>query len=121
MAGPGDPPENRRHDRFPGSLTVQVTGDGTQRFGTIFQISLGGAFLEVSPLPAVGALVELRVLEGGERHALRAEVRYRAANDVGPRGIEGVGVSWRELTPEGRGLVERIVSRAQVGKPLRGE
>jgi hypothetical protein len=29
-------------------------------------------------------------------------------------------VSWRELTTEGRTLVERIVARAQVGKPLRG-
>jgi hypothetical protein len=119
--GTGDPPDNRRHDRFPGSLTVQVTGDGTQRFGTIFQVSLGGAFLEVSPLPAVGAVVELRVLEGGTHQTLRAEVRYRAATDAGPRGLEGVGVSWRELTPDGRGLVERIVARAQVGRPLRGE
>lgn len=119
--GGNDPPENRRHDRFPGTLTVQVTGDGTQRFGTIFEVSMGGAFLEVSPMPAVGSLVELRVLESGERQVLRAEVRYRAGNDTGPRGIEGVGVSWRELSPEGRLLVERIVGRAQVGKPLRGE
>ena len=49
-----------------------------------------------------------------------ASGRYRSASDVGPRGIEGVGVSWRELTAEGRTLVERIVARAQVGKPLRG-
>jgi len=119
--GTNDPPENRRHDRFPGTLTVQVTGDGTQRFGTIFQVSLGGAFLEVSPLPPVGSIVELRVVEGGARHTLHAEVRYRAANDVGPRGLEGVGVSWRDLSAEGRGLVERIVARAQVGRPLRGD
>ena len=113
--------EARRHERFRGTLTVAVSGDGTQRFGTIYEVSMGGAFLEVSPLPPVGGVVELRVVEGGAQTTLRAEVRYRASNDVGPRGLEGVGVSWRDLTPDGRALVERIVARAQVGRPLRGE
>jgi hypothetical protein len=115
-----DPQENRRHDRFPGTLTVQVTGDGTQRFGTIYEVSLGGAFLEVSPLPAVGNVVDIVVVESAARTIVRAEVRYRVASDVGARGIEGVGVSWRELGPDGRALVERLVGRAQAGKPLRG-
>lgn len=116
-----DPQDNRRHERFSGTLTVQVTGDGTQRFGTIYEVSLGGAFLEVSPLPAVGATVAINVVENGERLTLHAEVRYRVASDMGARGIEGVGVSWRELSMEGRALVERLVGRAQIGKPLRGK
>jgi len=113
--------EARRHERFRGTLTVRVSGDGTRRFGTIYEISLGGAYLEVSPLPAVGAVIELTVVEGGARHSLRAETRYREASDVGARGVEGVGVSWIELSPEGRTLIERMVGRAQAGKPLRGE
>ncbi len=115
-----EPQELRRHERYAGTLTVQVAGDGTQRFGTIYEISLGGAFLEVSPLPAVGVLVDIHVVEGGARHTLHAEVKYRVASDVGPRGIEGVGVSFRDLEPESRSLVERLVGRAQAGKPLRG-
>ena len=110
----------RRHERFRGTLTVQVSGDGTSRFGTIYEVSLGGAYLEVSPLPAVGAVIEVRVVEGGARHTLYGEVRYREASDLGARGGEGVGVSWRELSTEGRSLVERLVGRAQLGKPLRG-
>src|SRR5512143_3810502 len=110
----------RRHERFRGTLTVQVSGDGTRRFGTIYEVSLGGAYLEVSPLPAVGAIVDVTIIEGGVRHTLAAEVRYREASDVGARGVEGVGVSWRELDAGGRGLVERLVGRAQLGKPLRG-
>jgi len=112
--------EFRRHERYAGTLTVQMTGDGTQRFGTVYEVSLGGAFVEVSPLPAVGALVEIVVLEGGVRQKLRAEVKYRVASDIGARGIEGVGLSWFELPLEGRELVERLVTRAAAGKPLRG-
>jgi hypothetical protein len=81
---------------------------------------MGGAFVEVSPLPAVGAAVDINVVEGGARTTLGARVRYRVASDVGARGIEGVGISWRELSADGRALVERLVGRAQVGKPLRG-
>ncbi len=112
--------DHRRHERFAGTLTVQVGGDGTQRFGTIYEVSLGGAYLEVSPLPAVGASVEVTIVEAGRRYVLPAEVRYREASAIGPRGVEGVGVSWRELSAEGRSLVERLVGRAQLGKPLRG-
>src|SRR5688572_11050465 len=112
--------ELRRHDRFGGTLTVQVTSDGTQRFGTVYEVSLGGAFLEVSPLPAVGALVEIIIVEGGLRHTLRAEVKYRAASEAGARGLEGAGVAWADLGPDGVALVERLVARASAGKPLRG-
>jgi hypothetical protein len=113
--------DHRRHERFPGTLTVQVGGDGTHRFGTIYEVSLGGAFLEVSPLPAIGAAVDVTIVESGLRHVLRAEVRYREASEIGPRGVEGVGISWRELTEDGRSLVDRLVGRAQLGKPLRGD
>jgi hypothetical protein len=112
--------ELRRHERFAGTLTVQMSGDGTQRFGTLYEVSLGGAFVEVSPLPAVGATVDVVVLEGGARHLLRAEVKYRVASDAGSRGLEGVGLSWADLAPDGAALVERLVARAAAGKPLRG-
>jgi hypothetical protein len=111
----------RRFDRFGGSLTVQVTGDGTRRFGTIYEISAGGAFLEVSPLPAVGSHVDIEVMLDGVRHVLAAEVRYRTASDIGPRGLEGIGVAWIEGGAAARELVALLVERAQLGRPLRGE
>jgi PilZ domain-containing protein len=113
--------DSRRHARYHGTLTVKVMGDGTQRFGTIYEISEGGAFLEVSPLPPVGAMVEVTINADGERHRLEAEVRYRAASEVGPRGLEGVGVEWREVGEPARALLSRLLERAQTGKPLRGE
>jgi hypothetical protein len=112
--------DNRRYARFYGTLTVKVVGDGTQRFGTIYEISQGGAFLEVSPLPAVGAVVEVAISSDGERHLLPAVVRYRAASEIGPRGLEGVGVEWQELSPTAKALIEKLIERAQSGKPLRG-
>ena len=114
------PPENRRHDRFRGTLTVQVVGPATQTFGTIYEVSEGGAFLEVSPLPPVGAHIRIEALVDGERASLPAEVRYRLATETGPRGLEGVGVAWGELSPDERELIGRLVERAQAGKPLRG-
>ena len=114
------PPENRRHQRFRGTLTVQVVSTATHTFGTLYEISEGGAFIEVSPLPSVGALVTVAFLVDGERLSLPAEVRYRLATEVGPRGLEGVGVSWTELTPPEQDMVNRLVGRAQAGKPLRG-
>jgi hypothetical protein len=111
--------DSRRHERFRGTLTVQVVGDGTHRFGTLYEISVGGAFLEVSPLPPVGAAIAVTVVSDGERISLPAEVRYRLASELGPRGLEGVGVEWGELGPEETALVERLIVRAQAGKPLR--
>jgi PilZ domain len=114
------PPENRRHDRFRGTLTVQVVGPATHTFGTIYEVSEGGAFVEVSPLPPVGAHIRVDVLVDGVRNSLPAVVRYRLATETGPRGLEGVGVEWTELSPDERELVGRLVERAQAGKPLRG-
>jgi hypothetical protein len=114
------PEEHRRHERFAGTLTVQVSGDGAHRFATIYEVSLGGAFLAVSPLPVVGAVVDIAIVESGVRHVLQAEVRYREASQMGPRGVEGVGVSWHELGGAERSLIERVVGRAQLGQPLRG-
>ena len=115
-----DPNEHRRHERFRGTLTVQVVGDGTQRFGTLYEISAGGAFLEVSPLPAAGAEIRIGVVTDGERTFLPAQVRYRLASELGPRGLEGVGVAWGDLSPAEKQLVDRLIGRAQAGKPLRG-
>jgi hypothetical protein len=114
------PPENRRHDRFRGTLTVQVVGPATQTFGTLYEISEGGAFIEVSPLPPVGATISVQVLIDGERHTLYAQVRYRMATEAGPRGLEGVGVSWEAPGEGEREVILRLVERAQAGKPLRG-
>jgi hypothetical protein len=111
----------RRWERFTGTLTVQIAGDGTQRFGTIYEISMGGAFMEVSPLPAVGAVIKVRITRGGRAHHLAAEVRYYVSGIDGPRGLEGVGIAWRDLAPAERMLMEELVARAQSGKPLRGD
>src|SRR5258708_31471368 len=100
-----EPNDNRRHERFRGTLTVRVVGDGTQRFGTLYEISQGGAFLEVSPLPQVGATIGVTVVSDGERLTIPAEVRYRLASELGPRGLEGVGVSGRELGTAERSMV----------------
>jgi hypothetical protein len=112
--------EHRRHERHRCALTVQVSGEGTRRFATMLEVSLGGAYLQVSPLPAVGAVVDVAIVEGGVRQVVQAEVRYREASEMGPRGVEGVGVSWRDGDAAGRGLIERLVERAQLGRPLRG-
>ncbi len=111
----------RRFDRYGGSLTVQVTGDGTRRFGTIYEISAGGAFLEVSPLPAVGGHVAIEIVVDNVRRVLHAEVRYRVATDVGPRGLEGIGVAWLELGAPDKELVALLLDRAQLGQPMRGD
>jgi hypothetical protein len=113
------PPENRRHQRFRGTLTVQVVSSATHSFGTLYEISEGGAFIEISPLPAVGAIITVGLLVDGERMSLPAEVRYRLATEVGPRGLEGVGVCWTELTVPEKDMITRVVERAQAGKPLR--
>jgi hypothetical protein len=115
-----DASDNRRHERFRATLTIQVVGDGTQRFGTLYEISAGGAFLEVSPLPATGAAIRVGVVVDGERLFLPAQVRYRLASELGPRGLEGVGVQWGELSQLERALVDRLIARAQAGRPLRG-
>jgi hypothetical protein len=111
----------RRHERYGGSLTVQVAGDGTRRFGTIYEISAGGAFLEVSPLPSVGVEISVTVTRaGGERLTLPAVVRYYASGLQGPRGLEGVGIEWLELQPDEKALVDEMIARAQEGRSLRG-
>lgn len=114
------PADNRRHERFRGTLTVQIVGDGAQRFGTLYEISEGGAFLEVSPLPPIGAAIGIVAICDGEQAMLPALVRYRLASDLGTRGLEGVGLSWDELEEDARALVERLLARAQSGQPLRG-
>jgi len=114
------PPENRRHDRFRGTLTVQVVSPDTHTFGTIYEISEGGAFLEVSPLPSVGVIIGVQVLVDCVRSSLPAEVRYRLSTETGPRGLEGVGVAWQELSATDGELLGRLIDRAQAGKPLRG-
>ena len=114
------PIENRRHPRYRGTLTVQVISSATHTFGTLYEISAGGAFIEISPLPQVGTIVTVAIQVDGERMNLPAEVRYRLATEVGPRGLEGVGVCWTELTPAETDMVLRVVERAQTGRPLRG-
>lgn len=100
---------------------MQVAGDGTRRFGTIYEVSAGGAFLEVSPLPAVGVEVTVTVTRiDGARLLLPASVRYYASGLQGPRGLEGVGIEWRELGPEERTFVDEMIARAQEGRSLRG-
>jgi hypothetical protein len=113
--------QTRRFDRFGGSLTVQVSGDGTRRFGTIYELSAGGAFLEVSPLPAVGTHVDIEIVVDNVRHVLVAEVRYRVASDAGPRGLEGIGVAWLNLEGRDCDLVALLLERASMGLPLRGD
>jgi hypothetical protein len=113
------PNETRRHPRYRGILTVQVRWGVSSAFGTLYELSEGGAFVEFSPLPPVGTVVSLLIVTDGLRHELRGEVRYRLATEVGPRGLEGVGLSWHEHGPAERALVSRLLERAQAGKPLR--
>ena len=111
---------NRRHLRYPGTLTVQVSGDGVRRFGTIFDVSAGGAFLAVSPLPAIGSVVRIGVVPGSARRlTLTADVRYYCTGLRGPRGLEGVGVAWRDLGAEELAFVHDLLARASAGRPLR--
>ncbi len=109
----------RRHERYPSTLTVQVTGDGTTRFGTVYEISMGGAFLEVSPLPEVGAHVTIVATLPSGRFVFKAEVRYYASGLSGPRGMEGVGVAWIDPGAAEQAVLADWVERARAGRPLR--
>lgn len=111
----------RRHERYPSTLTVQVSGDGTTRFGTIYEVSQGGAFLEVSPLPSVGGAIAVMISIGDRRVRLEAEVRYYTSAMTGPRGLEGVGVAWIAPDDDAQKLLTEWLERAKDGKRLRGD
>ena len=113
--------ENRRHQRFEGTLTVHVGGDGINRFGTICEVSQGGAFLAVSPVPAVGSQVQLTVRSREREVSLPAEVRYYCSGLRTLRGLEGVGIAWLRLGVFEQAFVAEIIARAQAGRPLRDE
>jgi hypothetical protein len=113
--------ENRRFQRFEGTLTVHVSGDGIQRFGTICEVSQGGAFLAVSPVPAVGSTVLLTVKCRERQVSLAAEVRYYSSGLRTARGLEGVGIAWAHLGADEQAFVAEIISRAAAGRPLRDE
>lgn len=109
----------RKYERYPSTLTVQVTGDGTTRFGTIYEVSQGGAFLEVSPLPSVGSTVTVLIPLGERRVSIRAEVRYYCSSMTGPRGLEGVGVAWVDPGEAERAFIAEWLENAKNGKRLR--
>lgn len=113
--------ETRRHARYAATLTVQVERDGARRFATIFDISLGGAFLEMASAPSVGEKITVIVMRQGRKEVrLTAEVRYYASAN-GRRGMDGVGLAWKGLDSEGNAFVAVLVERAQAGKPLRDD
>jgi PilZ domain len=115
-------PHQRRHPRYPGTLTVQVFRDGAPpAFGTIYEISAGGAFLEVTPIPPVGGTIAIEVRDGARRVRLPAEVRYYVSAIDGPRGLGGVGLLWKDLAGDSEALVNVLVERAAAGKPLRSD
>lgn len=112
----------RRHERYAATLTVQVEREGHRRFATIYEVSLGGAFLEISPPPAVGVVLTIVIAwTGGREILLPAQVRYYSGDDRGPRGMEGVGIAWKNLDAERQALVAALVERAQTGRALRGD
>lgn len=94
---------------------MQVVRDGVRRFGTIHQVSLGGAFVEVAPAPPVGTIVDVVVWrDASTRVILPAEARYAKRDGDAPCGFAGIGVAWGELDANQRAVVETIVARARV-------
>ena len=116
----GKSAKRRIHTRYPGTLTVQVERDGVRCFALISQLSLGGAFIEMSPPPPMGTrLVIIVTRSGGRTLRLAALSRYAASESVAEVEVAGFGVQWKDLDEEARAFVRELVNRAQAALPLR--
>jgi type IV pilus assembly protein PilZ len=112
--------ERRQYERFETSISVDYSSGETFLFSYIQNISEMGIFIRSdSPLP-IGTSLELRFAPDGQTPMeLAGEVTW--INPYRPFGDNlnpGMGVRFRELTPEMR---ERVVDLVRTVAYLRGE
>ncbi|PYV15644.1 MAG: hypothetical protein DMG21_14495 [Acidobacteria bacterium] len=104
--------ENRKFPRAP--LAVQVQYPGGVAIGFSRDISLGGMFIETSekfdPNSSVG--LRFHVDDSGRIVIATAEIRYIIHK-------LGMGVEFREVSPEDRGRIEFYVKAGKPGVPER--
>jgi hypothetical protein len=109
-----EPAERRRYARYPVSLAVRVGGSSGARFGTMYDISVGGAFVALEPsVPVHSALTITILLHDRSELVLDGEVRHASgAAGTSTDRVGGVGVEFRLVDPKARrrlvSLVERV-------------
>jgi hypothetical protein len=96
----------RRHQRIslPNGMSVAWYGGGDQQVSRVKTLGMGGAFLSGSRIKPVGTSLSLVFqVPGG---IVQAEGVVRS---VSPG--EGMGVEFTKMDPQGRDLLERLLSR----------
>ncbi len=118
---PADSEAKRREARLPTSLTVLVRSTARRCYGTLYDLSLSGAFLALDAPPGAGARLQV-VLRLADRTdlVLDAEVRY-STSDLGAKLSDGVGIQFIDVTDAQRDAINAIVDRLRSGKRPRGE
>jgi len=91
-------------------MTCELLVDGRFRRGIVLDLSANGLFVQTASPPSPGAVVELRLLTGGERREIPLRARVARQRRVDPRlaRIEpnGVGLEILESPPAFRELLE---------------
>jgi hypothetical protein len=108
------PVERRRYARYPVALAVRVGASSGARFGTMYDISVGGAFVALDPaVPVHSALTITILLHDHSELVLDGEVRHASsAPGASADRVSGIGVEFRLADPKARrrlvSLVERV-------------
>jgi hypothetical protein len=98
------PGERRIHPRYKceGSAEFRTPGSDVRTWGTLTDLSLSGCYIEMTATYPVGATVDLIL----ELNQVRAEV-------IGEVRVSypflGIGVAFREVTPENKAQLEKMV------------
>lgn len=110
-----DPSIPRDSRRVPLETRVQLKFERFSGFISEFSanISPGGIFIRTDRPEPVGTLVgfEFRLDDGFELIRGQGEVVWVRAEDDGPERPAGMGLRFREITPQGRDLIYMVVDR----------
>ena len=109
--------ENRKHERVPSDFFVRATvpGEKAGRRIACRNLSLGGAFLEMSEPPARGTAIRLvlELVPVGTSIGLEAEVVWARPEMPDRQFPAGVGVRFINLDDKARSLLEQTVEILQ--------
>lgn len=105
--------ENRKHERVPSDFFVRATypGDQSGRRTTCTNLSMGGAFLEMTEPPPKGTVIHL-VLElapVNQTIGVKAEVIWVRPEMPDQQFSAGVGVRFVNLDADARNLIEKTL------------
>ena len=105
--------ENRKHERVPSDFFVLATvGEGGEaRSATCRNLSVGGAFIEMSGPPATGAVIDLVIEVPSLELAIgvQAEVIWARPPMPDRQFPAGVGVRFVNLSDESRQRIEETL------------